>query len=47
MLKTWKYPIRGYIQGVLKHTTAWDQHWKSDEILKCGFTFEYMWLGIA
>ena len=24
---TWKYPMRGYILGVLTHTTAWDQLW--------------------
>ena len=31
---TWKYPLRGYILGVLTHTTTWDQHWGGDEILK-------------
>ena len=30
---TWKYPLRGYILGVLTHTTAWDRHWGGDEIL--------------
>ena len=24
----------GYILGVPKHSTAWDQHWGDDEILK-------------
>ena len=31
---TRKYLLRGYILGVLTHTTAWDQHWGGDEILK-------------
>ena len=31
---TRKYPLRGYILGVLTHTTAWDRHWKGDETLK-------------
>ena len=31
---TRKYPLRGYILGVLTHTTAWDQHWGGDETLK-------------
>ena len=25
--KTRKYPLRGYILGVLTHTTAWDGHY--------------------
>ena len=29
-----KFPLRGYIQGVLTHTTAWDRHWGGDETLK-------------
>ena len=32
--KTRKYPLRGYILGVLTHTTAWDRHWEGDETLK-------------
>ena len=32
--KTRKYPLRGYILGVLKHTTAWDRLWEGDETLK-------------
>ena len=28
--KTRKYPLRGYILGVLLHTTAWDRHWGGD-----------------
>ena len=28
-----KYPLRGYILGVLTHITAWDRHWGSDETL--------------
>ena len=31
---TRKYPLRGYILGVLMHTTAWDRHWGGDETLK-------------
>ena len=31
---TRKYPLRGYILGVLVHTTAWDRHWGGDETLK-------------
>ena len=31
---TRKYPLRGYILGVLTHTTAWDRHWGGDETLK-------------
>ena len=26
LVKTRKYPLRGYFLGVLAHTTAWDQH---------------------
>ena len=26
---TRKYPLRGYILGVLTHTTAWDRHFAS------------------
>ena len=29
-----KYPLPGYILGVLTHTTAWDRHWGGDETLK-------------
>ena len=32
--ETRKYPLRGYIQGVLTHTTAWDRHLGDDEILE-------------
>ena len=31
---TRKYSLRRYILGVLMHTTALDQHWGGDEILK-------------
>ena len=31
---TRKYPLRGYILGVLMHTIAWDQNWGGDETLK-------------
>ena len=27
---TRKYPLRGYILGVLTHTTAWDRLWGDD-----------------
>ena len=30
---TRKYPLRGYILGVLTHTTAWDRHWGVDKTL--------------
>ena len=30
---TRKYPLRGYILGVLMHITAWDQHFGDDETL--------------
>ena len=33
---TRKCKLRGYILGVLKHTTALDQLWGGDETLKCG-----------
>ena len=32
---TRKYPLRGYILGVLTHTTALDRLWGGDETLKC------------
>ena len=32
-----KYPLHGYILGVLMHTTAWDQLWGGDYTLK-GFS---------
>ena len=31
--KTRKYPLRGYILGVLPHTTALDRLWGGDETL--------------
>ena len=31
---TRKYPLCGYILGVLTHTTGWYQHWEGDETLK-------------
>ena len=33
---TRKYLLRGYILGVLTHTTALDRLWGGDETLKCG-----------
>ena len=32
-LNTRKYPLRGYILGVLTHTTALDRLWGGDETL--------------
>ena len=34
IVDTRKYPLRGYILGVLAHTTAWDRHLGGDETLK-------------
>ena len=34
IVSTRKYPLRGYILGVLTHTTAWDRNWGVDETLK-------------
>ena len=31
---TKKYPLHGYILGVLTHATAQDQRWRGDETLK-------------
>ena len=28
-----KYPLRGYIIGVLAHTSAWDRHWGGNQTL--------------
>ena len=30
IIKTRKYPLRGYFLGVLTHTTAWDRLWGGD-----------------
>ena len=40
---TRKYPLRGYILGVLTHTTALDRHWGGDETLKL-FLVYVAWL---
>ena len=42
-LLTRKYPQRGYILGVLTHTTAWDRLWEGDVFLK----IVYIQLGFA
>ena len=34
---TRNYPLRGYIQGVLTHTTAWDRLWGGDGTLTMWF----------
>ena len=38
------YPLRGYIQGMLTHTTAWDQHSGGDETLKKKFLDDALFL---
>ena len=35
--ETRKYPLRGYILGVLTHTTALDRLWGGDETLTMWF----------
>ena len=35
---TRKYPLRGYILGVLTHTTALDWLWGGDVFLKIAYT---------
>ena len=37
---TRKYPLWGYILGVLTHTTALDRHWGGDETLKWVLIYE-------
>ena len=34
LYSTRKYPLRGYILGVLTHTTSWDQLWGGDVSLR-------------
>ena len=41
LFNTRKYPLRGYILGVLTLTTAWDRLWGGDETLKGGFEIVY------
>ena len=44
-----KYPLRGYILGVLTHTTALDRLWGGDKTLNAYFGFvpaRVFWLGI-
>ena len=43
---TRKYPLCGYILGVLTHITALDRHCGSDETLKCVLIYE-AWLRLA
>ena len=43
---TRKYSLRGYILGVLTHTTALDQLWGGDETLTMAL-IKYMHLGFA
>ena len=40
---TRKYPLRGYILGVLTHTTAWDRHWGGGKTLKGDFVIERLY----
>ena len=37
LVLTRKYPLRGYILGVLTHTTALDRLWGGDETLTMWF----------
>ena len=37
LMHTRKYPLRGYILGVLTHTTAWDRLWGGDGTLTMWF----------
>ena len=37
IVDTRKYPLRGYILGVLTHTTALDRLWGGDETLTMWF----------
>ena len=40
LFDTRKYPLRGYILGVLTHTTAWDRLWGGNvslRLYKCSF----------
>ena len=46
-VQTSKYPLRGYILGVLKHTTALDRLGEVMELWPCGFEIEYTHLGFA
>ena len=36
---TRKYLLRGYILGVLIHTTAWGRYWGGDETLKLALIY--------
>ena len=44
---TRKYPLCGYILGVLMHTTAWEWLLGDDETLTYGFRIERTYLGFA
>ena len=44
---TRKYPLRGYILGVLTHITALDRLWGGVKFWPCGFRIEYTHLGFA
>ena len=44
---TRKYLLRGYILGVLTHTTALDRLWEGDETLTMWFKIDYTHLGFA
>ena len=47
LINTRKYPLRGYILGVLTHTTALDRLLGGDGTLTYGFKIEYTHLGFA
>ena len=44
---TRKYPLRGYILGVLTHTTAWDRLREVVELWPSGFKIDYTHLGFT
>ena len=46
-ISTRKYPLRGYILGVLTHTTAWDRIGWVMELCPWGFKIDYTHLGFA
>ena len=43
---TRKYPLRGYILGVLTHTTAWDQLWGGDLFLRSYIRYRHNLTGL-
>ena len=41
---TWRYPLHGYILGLLLHTTAWTN---SGKVMKLWVKFQYTYLGFT